>query len=256
MDFDPGPPQRFARIFARLPDLSPIRQALWFDWGPIFYRGRLDGSARILCVASDPGPTERIAGRTLVGDAGQRVQGFLAKLGLSRSYLCLNAFPYALFPSWAMGAPRLLALPEFAEWRNDLYDRAADGIEVVVAFGGVARTAMAQWPGAEDRHVIELPHPSSREPAKLIAAWRAAVPSLRSRVTPDDATVPTPNYGTRFSEADYAPIPPRDLPFGVPPWVGDNAWSRAGTPRRNNSVKRPEPDDRHTLIWTAPTTQP
>jgi uracil-DNA glycosylase len=50
------------------------------------------------CVASNPGRTERIAGWTLLGDAGQRVQGFLAKRGLTRSYLCLNALVYALFP--------------------------------------------------------------------------------------------------------------------------------------------------------------
>jgi hypothetical protein len=55
----------------------------------------------VLCLASDPGPTERIAGRTLVGNAGQRVQGLLAKLGLTRSYLCLNAWAYALRPSKA-----------------------------------------------------------------------------------------------------------------------------------------------------------
>ena len=53
----------------------------------------------MLCIASDPGPTERIAGRTLVGDAGQRVQGFLTKLGLTRSYALVNAFAYALLPS-------------------------------------------------------------------------------------------------------------------------------------------------------------
>ncbi|CAB3806344.1 hypothetical protein LMG27177_06059 [Paraburkholderia fynbosensis] len=61
-------------------------QHFWHDWGRIFYRGRLDGSAKVLCIASDPGPTERIAGHTLVVDAGQRVQGFLAKLGIMRAY--------------------------------------------------------------------------------------------------------------------------------------------------------------------------
>lgn len=80
-NFDPGPPSAFAQMFAAAPDYAPIRQHFWYDWGPVFYRGRLDGSARLLCIASDPGPTERIAGRTLVGDAGQRVQGFLSKLG-------------------------------------------------------------------------------------------------------------------------------------------------------------------------------
>jgi hypothetical protein len=76
-EFDRGPTARFAKLFDRVPDPTVPRE-FWFDWGPVFYRGRLDGSARVLRVASDPGPTERIAGRGLVGNAGQRVQGSLA----------------------------------------------------------------------------------------------------------------------------------------------------------------------------------
>jgi uracil-DNA glycosylase len=90
-DHDRGPTKTIAKLFAQVPDYTLHKSHFWFDWGPIFYRGRLDGSARVLCVASDPGPTQRIAGRRLVGDAGQRVQGFLAKLGLTRSYLCYEA---------------------------------------------------------------------------------------------------------------------------------------------------------------------
>ena len=100
-EFDPGPTLDFAEHFAQVPDYAPFKEHFWYDWGPIFYRGRLDGTARVLCIASDPGATERIALRTLVGDAGQRTQGFLAKIGLTRSYLCLNAFPYGLMPSHA-----------------------------------------------------------------------------------------------------------------------------------------------------------
>src|SRR6266581_586882 len=85
IEFDPGPSPEFAELFAQAPDYGPYKHHFWGDWGPIFYRGRLDGSARLLCIASDPGATERIAARTLVGNAGQRVQGFLAKLGLTRS---------------------------------------------------------------------------------------------------------------------------------------------------------------------------
>jgi uracil-DNA glycosylase len=91
VEFDPGPPPEVAEHFARVPSSAPHRELSWYDWRPVFYRGRLDGSARVLCIASDPGPTERVAGRTLVGHAGQRVQGFLHKLGLTRSYACLNA---------------------------------------------------------------------------------------------------------------------------------------------------------------------
>ena len=254
MDFDPGPPPEYAELFARMPDLSPIRGSLWFDWGPIFYRGRLDGTARVLCLASDPGATERIAGRTLVGDAGQRVQGFLRKLGLSRSYVCLNAFPYALFPSHAGRAKSLLALPAFRDWRNELYDIAAEDVVAVIAFGAVAREAVAQWPGAARHHVTPVPHPSSRNEAALVAAWRAAITALRRRVAPDLGTTRAANYGATFRARDYAPIPAGDLPFGVPPWLGDDSWAREGDPPLRTTVRRPSPDDRRTLIWTAPRT--
>ena len=65
--FDPGPPAAIATICGHCPSPS-TPNAFWTAWQPIFYRGRLDGSARLLCIASDPGPTERIAHRTLVGD--------------------------------------------------------------------------------------------------------------------------------------------------------------------------------------------
>ena len=65
-----------------------------------------------------------------------------------------------------------------------------------------------------------------------------------------------PNYGAEFLESDYQRIPPRDLPFGVPDWLGDDAGGRTSKPRHNNSVSRPSPDDRHTLIWRAPDTEP
>jgi uracil-DNA glycosylase len=255
-EFDPGPPQAFDGHFDALPDYGPFRSHFWFDWGPVFYRGRLDGTARILCVASDPGPTERIAGRTLVGDAGQRVQGFLAKLGLTRSYLCLNAFAYALVPSHGFSVDPVLDDPDQLAWRNALFDLArAPSLVGVVAFGRLAREALDRWPGTAGLTVVEVAHPSSRDGTRLLSEWRAAVDLLRPVVTPDpDGTNTGPNYGAKFLERDYAPIPRRDLPFGVPAWLGDDAWGRAATPRHRNGVARPDPDDRHTLIWRAPAT--
>jgi hypothetical protein len=251
-EFDPGPPPAFAEIFARVPDYEEFKEHFWYDWGPIFYRGRLDGSARVLCVASDPGPTERIAARTLVGDAGQRVQGFLAKIGLSRSYLCLNAFAYALHPSSFWEGPEILRNADQLSWRNELFD-AAKGPELraVIAFGFQAQEAVKLWESKGSLRVFEVPHPSSREPDELLDAYREAVTELRE-IVPDDGEPVAPNYADVFRERDYERIPPRDLPFGVPSWLGDDAWGRKATPRHNNSVDRPSPDDGHTLIWIAP----
>jgi len=161
-EFDRGPAQAIASICLRCPQPGKP-QAFWTAWGPIFYRGRLDGSARLLCIASDPGPTERIAHRTLVGDAGQRVQGFLAKLGLTKSYVCVNAFPYALHPSWGMSADELLADPVQMEWRNEFYDAVKpDHVQAIVAFGTNAQQALDLWDGKPNVPVERVPHPSSR----------------------------------------------------------------------------------------------
>lgn len=252
-EFDRGPPQAIANICVRCPAPSKPK-AFWTAWGPVFYRGRLDGSARVLCIASDPGPTERVANRTLVGDAGQRVQGFLAKLGLTQSYLCVNAFPYALHPSWGLSAEELLDEPEQLKWRNEFYDALKlDRLQAVIAFGGNAEMALDKWPGKPSVHVERIPHPSSRDNAKLLREWEDAITALRAKVTPDPGgNAAGPNYGTSFRESDYASIPRSDLPFGTADFIGDDHAGRTGHPRRNNCVARPEPDDGFTLIWKAP----
>src|SRR4051812_25899312 len=235
IEFDPGPPPAIAQQLAAVPSYAEQRDLFWYDWGPVFYRGRLDGSARVIGIASDPGPTERIAARTLVGDAGQRVQGFLAKLGLTRSYVLVNAYAYALLPSKAPDARALLEAPEHTTWRNAFYDAVTGPpLEAIVAFGAEARAALERWTPRPDVPTFGVPHPSSHDAARLVAEWKQAIPALREAVTPaPDGDASLPNYGTNFRESDYARIPPRDLPFGMPAWFGDDAWGRKAKARHN-----------------------
>jgi len=253
--FDPGPPPAVARLFGQLPSYAASKQAFWFDWGPIFYRGRLNKSARVLCIAQDPGATERIANRTLVGDAGQRVQGFLTKLGLTRSYVCLNAYAYAMIPSEAATVATMLADPAHVAWRNKLFDLVTGPkLQAIVAFGNKAHEVVDLWPGHGGVPVFKILHPSSHNPVALLNDWRSAITALRLIVTPDSkAKAQLPNYGASMAAADYTPIPRADLPFGVAPHLGDDAWVRTLNPMHPTSVERPQPDDRHTLIWKAPT---
>lgn len=84
--FDPGYAEEpFKSLCEDYPD-STVYPADDFrvEWGPIFHRGRLDGSARVLVIGQDPAQNESIVRRILVGEAGQRTQGFLAKLGIER----------------------------------------------------------------------------------------------------------------------------------------------------------------------------
>jgi uracil-DNA glycosylase len=251
---DKGPTIAVTAHFAAVPSYEDFKTCFWYDWGPIFYRGRLDRSARLLCIASDPGPTERVAGRTLVGDAGQRVQGFLTKLGLTHSYLLVNAYAYALFPSAATRALPLLHRSEQVAWRNTLISMTTgSSLQAVVAFGVNAQEAVDDWDNPQGVPVVKLPHPSSRGATALATAWRAGITQLRGIVTPDsDGDATGANYGTTIKEPDYAAIPRGDLPFGAPSFLGDDAWGRTGSPRHNNAVERPQSDFLHTLVWQAP----
>jgi hypothetical protein len=189
-----------------------------------------------------------------VGNAGQRVQGFLSKLGLNKSYLCLNAWAYALHPTKAQDEKAKLDEPAQHQWRNELYDATTGPkLQAIVAFGDMAQAAVSLWSTRPDVTLCEVPHPSSRDPKKLLDQWRAAVVELRGAVTPDPGGNNSgPNYGSKFTEADYAAIPRRDLPFGAPAFLGDDSWVRAKPGGGQNSVERPSPDDGHTLIWHAP----
>ena len=99
--FDPGYFQEPFRTLAEdypEADVYPPDQ-FRVEWGPIFHRGRLDGSARVLVIGQDPAQHETIVRRILVGEAGRRLQGFLAKLGVTRSYVLINTFLYSVYGS-------------------------------------------------------------------------------------------------------------------------------------------------------------
>ena len=254
--FDKGPPARIARHFAALPEIPEShRDLFWYDWGPVFYRGRLNGKAKFFGIASDPGPTERVVGRTLVGDAGQRVQGFLDRLGLRDNYVLVNAFPVAVHPSDVSRAKALLADPAQLAWRNRFYDLVTgSALEAIVAFGGNAHRVLDLWENKPEVPTFKISHPSNHSETNLLNQWRAAIPELRAVVSPDpDGSADGPNYGNAFEESDYSPIPKADLPFGLPQWAGDDAWGRRAAPRHNNSVQRSRADKEHLLEWRAPT---
>jgi len=64
-------------------------------WAEEVERG-YDGSAKVIIIGQDPAADENVARRILVGSAGQRVQGFLRKLGINKSYVMVNTFLYGL----------------------------------------------------------------------------------------------------------------------------------------------------------------
>ena len=246
-EFDPGYPEHLWPLLRDHPGPEAYPPADFrVEWGPIFHRGRLDGSARILVVGQDPAAHEAISRRILVGLAGQRVQGFLAKLGISRSYVMVNAFLYSVYGQAA--AERHKDDPAIIEYRHRWLDAlsASNRFEAVIAFGQLAGRACARWQKtpagkASPAKLVRLTHPTAAESAsaagqvgleeatrKLLEGWNEGLATLSPLVTPDRARKLVP-YGTRFVGRDLVDIPEADLPPGAPAWMRSSeewAWRR------------------------------
>jgi len=247
-EFCPGYPPPFDALVANYPgeDVYPSAD-FRVEWGPIFHRGRLDGSARVLVLGQDPATHESISRRILVGEAGQRVQGLLAKLGIRRSYVMVNTFLYSVYGQG--GGNRHDDDEAIAAYRNDWLDALLvdTAVTAVISLGQLADHAYQQWaagrPDAATRlHHAALRHPTYPESASragqktlaettaiLLADWNAHLEGLRAHIVPDEPE-PDTAYGTSWHEGDLVRIPEADLPPGSPDWWFDlAAWaSRTG----------------------------
>lgn len=145
--YDPGPVgEPYASLVASYPgpDVYP-RDSFRIEWGPLFHRGRLDGSARLLVIGQDPGQSEAVVRRILVGEAGHRTQGLMAKLGFTSSYLLINTFLYSVYGQ--AGGERHKDDPGIVGYRND-WMRSIFGrneIDAVLALGALADDAWHKW---------------------------------------------------------------------------------------------------------------
>ena len=104
-EHDPGPPSSsgWAELFAGTPNYRGLgravvgREAFRWHHGPMFFRGRLDGSAKVMVVGQEGAQDESLSHRSFTGGTGARMQYLLRFLGVDRSYLFLNSFVYPIF---------------------------------------------------------------------------------------------------------------------------------------------------------------
>jgi len=74
IQFDTGPKGVFRDLCNNYPGEVAYADGFRTKWGPIFYRGRADGTARLLALGQDPAQHEAVMRRILVGEAGRRVR--------------------------------------------------------------------------------------------------------------------------------------------------------------------------------------
>lgn len=244
--FDPGYiAEPFLTLCAGYPeaDVYPPSQ-FRVEWGPIFHRGRLDGSAKILVIGQDPAQHETIVRRILVGEAGRRVQGFLAKLGIDRSYVFINTYLYSVYGSVKAKTRRN---PDLISYRHRWLDALLVGqqVEAVIALGQAADEAWQSWnvtAAAQTTSVAyaAVTHPTQPESSskgdkvklaiatrKLLQNWNDALQLLSPAMLHPDTQTPLVLYGDSWRDGDRIAIPEFDFPAGLPAWMHErDGWAR------------------------------
>lgn len=261
-DFDPGyADQPWRDLVSAAPGAQVYPpSAFRTEWGPIFHRGRLDGSARLLVVGQDPSGHEAVTRRILVGTAGRRAQGFVARLGIGTEYVMINTYLYSVYGQST--GEQFITDPAIAGYRNRWLDAVLAGgrLAAVVSFGHLAAQAIDAWPGGARLPHVRATHPtlpdtsSAHPPAgrtpeqqfdaamrQLCINWNRALDDLAPLLG-----APRPvRYGAALTAADVLDIPQGDLPAGLPVWMASTTdWAM----RTGDS----DEDRRATLTVTVP----
>src|SRR6476646_10379583 len=247
--FDPGYGEEpFASLVASYPGaVAYPASGFRLEGGPIFHRGRLDGSARVLVIGQDPAQHETIARRILIGEAGHRLQGFLAKLGITTSYAMINTYLYSVFGQ--TGGEKHRNDTKIANYRNKWIKAllAPGKVDAVIALGSLAESAWETWTKSPDGKGVQpkfvrITHPTQPESAggnaakhaaaikAMLENWNQALSQLHPLPHPDKQVTLKP-YGSAFLPTEKIPIPPDDVPAGTPDWMRlDDGWAdRTGT---------------------------
>jgi hypothetical protein len=271
-DPGPPSNRSWARLFAETPNYRGLglavlgREKFRWHFGPMHYRGRLgDDDIKVVVIGQEGAQDESLACRSFVGGTGGRMQHFLQHLGITRSYLFLNTFLYPIFGQYSGDDIRRLAQhPEspIAQQRNRILDYvlARNDLQLVIAVGTAAKETAASWlahhggSGSPSQlhkadgsvlgpnvRLLGVLHPGGASKggsvSSIVADFRRAAGQVARWRSDDAGWLPTDPDGVASAASAYeyrsAPIPFRDLPFGV-------AWrlGRGGTSSNRKDGQR------------------
>jgi uracil-DNA glycosylase len=244
--FDKGPGTAWAKRFFQAPRNFYVTHPsgrFRTEFGPVYYRGRLNGSAKVLIVGQDPSSDEILAQRNLVGSAGQRAQKLLNKIGIRSSYIMLNTFLFGIKGQMDPVMNAAAVEPTILDYRNGLFDTvlAENTIQAIITFGNGADLSITNWPGRPAALPwFQLHHPSAPDNV-VLPNWNANLSALQAAVTPDlSSLVDLTPYGATFGPGDSADIPREDLAFGIADWHGTSGATLS------------QRDGDKTIKWTSP----
>ena len=238
-DHDAGPSLAWAELFAATPNhrrmgverLHDDRVFRW-EFGPMHYRGRLDGTAKVLVIGQEGAQDESLSHRSFTGGSGARMQHLLRHLGITRSYLFFNTFVYPIHGEYE---ERLRPLAQgdsspIVAHRHRLLEQAAhtSDLRLVISVGVAARETVATWrrmrggelpPGVQYVHVVHPGAATAGGGADVRRSFAEAVATVAALIHDDAGWLPTDPGVERDLAGEYrlgsAPVPFADLPFGI-----------------------------------------
>lgn len=240
---------RALKALTPIPDYTLTKDKFRFEMAPIFYRGRLDGTAKVLVVGQDAATDEALVHRAFVGGTGQKVQHLLNQIGITRSYVAVNTFIYSIFEQYDEFSDEIAMTTEVKDFRNQVMKKVWDEskIELIVSFGSAAHDSVrkfrdeklggkfppnVKWvtflhPGAA---AVGQPKPGSDEmadPTALNAVMQSFANGYakiwgykKASKTWLQTDQGAPNYQRSKYYYMSADIPYVDLPYGFQPEIG------------------------------------
>ncbi len=261
--------RKWPRLFSETPNYRGLGEAVMgfekFRWhfGPMYYRGRLsDDQVKVLVVGQEGASDESLSHRSFTGSSGARLQNVLNHIGITRSYLFLNTFVYPIFQQYSGAGIRWLAQDPASpvrQQRHEILDYVIDrnDLRLVIAVGNAAKESVQSWiesrggscpDGIEDlttadghvlgaaTKVVGVIHPGAARGTRseaVIEAFRSLVAQVHAWADADPGWLPPDDGGVRVPVSDFeyvaAPIPRRDLPFGISASLGRGATTSTRT---------------------------
>jgi len=260
------PPSRIARCARSIRTRASTRPST-SEWSGTHLPPRTPGRyGQLLVNRAGSGGPESVARRILIGAAGHRVQGLLAKLGLTRSYVMINTYLYSVYGQ--SGARSTSADADIAKYRHRWLDALLVGSHIrAVLTPGIWRMRRGSGTAPHPRKALQVAYQHVTHPTQPDSASKGSEVKRKGAHgghAPGLGTPPStrcaghhpagrPGAGgalrRRLQAADLVEIPERDLPPGMPPWMrGKRGMGDPHRHRRSQASHHHDHDSKMSVV--------
>ncbi|MEN8229431.1 MAG: uracil-DNA glycosylase family protein [Bacteroidota bacterium] len=220
-EYDKGPGAAFARLFMggkkglNWPDFNALGATSdpSLGFGPV-YRGRPE-QATILILGDQQSHDDLFTHRAVTGDAGQRLQAWLAAMGITESYCILRVIPVDTLDLTVAKRIEIAGHPQVIKVYNAILKKilTRDRTKLILTVGSVSGSLIDQLV-TNNIDIIKLK--AWAEPGSK-ANWQNALGTLLNTPYPKDISNPPFTY-----DGERLQIPRPDLPYGTLKWQGSS----------------------------------